>query len=103
MPTFQTVAKISNISPGEMKTVDLDGDEVAIANVGGTLYAFSNTCTHEGGPLGDGELEGETVTRPWHATVFSVRTGQVEEGVGETPVSTYEVRVDGDDLQLAKP
>ena len=85
-----------------MKVIDLDGQEVVIANVNGAFYAFSNTCTHEGGPLGEGELEGETVTCPWHFTKFNVKTGTVVEGVTDDPVPTYEVRLEGDEIKLRK-
>ncbi len=51
MAEYETVARASEVAPGEMKLVGVDGEEVVIANVGGEYFAFSNTCTHEGGPL----------------------------------------------------
>ena len=57
MAEFQTVAKASDVAAGEMKLVDVDGEELVIANVSGRYFAFSNTCTHEGGPLSDGRSE----------------------------------------------
>jgi len=53
--------------------------------------------------LGESELEGEIVTCPWHSTMFNVRTGEAMEGVTETPISTYEVRIEGDEIQVRKP
>ena len=104
MAEFRTVAKASDVAAGEMKLVDVDGVEVVIANVSGEYFAFSNTCTHEGGPLSDGELEGDIVTCPWHFTPFNVRTGEAQEGgVTDDPVPTYEVRLDGDDIRIRKP
>ena len=104
MAEFQTVAKASDIAAGEMKLVDVDGEEVVIANVDGEYFAFSNTCTHEGGPLVEGELDGDTVTCPWHSTPFNVRTGEaLEGGVTDDPVLVYEVRLEGDDIQIGKP
>ncbi len=103
MAQFQTVTKISDVVPGEMKLVEVDGEEVVIANVGGDYFAFSNECTHEGGPLADGELEGHVVTCPWHFTSFNVMTGKaMEGGVTDDPVATYEVRLEGDDIQIRK-
>ena len=103
MAEFQTVTKTSDIVPGEMKLVEVDGEEVVIANVGGDFFAFSNECTHEGGPLADGELEGHVVTCPWHFTPFNVMTGKaMEGGVTDDPVATYEVRLEGDDIQIRK-
>ena len=64
MGEFHTIAKASEVTPGEMMLVDDDGEEIVIANVAGEYFAFSDTCTHEGGPLSDGELEGHIVTCP---------------------------------------
>ena len=74
MAEFQTVTKTSDVPPGQMKVVNLGGEEIAIANVDGIYFAFGNFCPHEGGPLGEGELEGTAVTCPWHFTVFDVTT-----------------------------
>ena len=60
MAEFQTVAKVADVDAGEMKLVDVDGEEGDIANVSGEYFAVSNTCTHEGGTLADGELEGDS-------------------------------------------
>ena len=103
MAEFRTVAKVAEIPPGKMKVVVLDGEEVVIANVAGTYHAFGNICPHEGGPLGEGELAGHTVTCPWHFTVFDVRTGAALEGVTEAPVPTYEIQVAGNEVRARKP
>ena len=103
MAEFQTVAKASEIAPGEMKLIDLGGQEVVVANVDGDFFAFGNKCTHVGGPLAEGDLDGDTVICPWHATVFNVKSGKPLGGPGEDPVPTYEVRLLGDDIQVAKP
>jgi nitrite reductase/ring-hydroxylating ferredoxin subunit len=103
MTDFQTVAKTVEIAPGAMMLIDLDGVEVVIANVDGAFFAFGNTCTHVGGPLVEGDLKGETVTCPWHFTVFDVKSGQPLEGPGAAPVPTYVVRVEGDNIQVANP
>ncbi len=102
MAEFQTMAKASEIAPGEMKLVNVAGQDVVVANVEGAFFAFGNECTHVGGPLVDGELEGESVTCPWHATIFNVKTGQASEGPGTSSVPTYEVRLEGDEIQIAK-
>ena len=93
MSEFLTVTNTADLAPGEMKLVDLDGE----------YFAFNNTCPHIGGPLAEGELEGDIVTCPWHATPFNVRTGEAQEGgVTNIPVTTYEVRLEGDDIQIRK-
>lgn len=102
MAEFEAVAKASEIAPGTMKLVDLAGEKVVIANVDGAFFAFSNDCTHVGGPLVEGELKGDTVTCPWHATIFNFKTGEPLEGPGHDPIPTYQVRLEGDDIQIAK-
>ncbi len=101
MPDFKKVASGTEIQPGEMMIVEVDGEEVAIANVGGEFFAFSNTCTHRGGPLGEGILTGDVVECPFHAGQFNVRTGAVVGPPPSEPVQTYAVRVDGDDISVA--
>lgn len=100
MAEFITVASISELSVGSSKTVEVQGKVIALFNVGGKIYALDNTCLHQGGPLGEGRLEGEVVTCPWHMWEFNVRTG---EKVGEPSlrVATYPVQVDGDDIKVA--
>jgi nitrite reductase (NADH) small subunit len=97
---FIKVASISELSPGSSKTVEVNGKAIALFNVGGKIYALDNTCLHQGGPLGEGLLEGEVVTCPWHFWEFNVRTG---EKVGEPSlrVATYPVQVAGDNIKVA--
>ena len=61
MPDFQTVAQTSDLGPGQMKSVEFDGEEVIVVNVDGEYFACGNTCPHAGGPLVDGELSGDIV------------------------------------------
>ena len=63
---LERTANLSEIPVGSIKEVQVAGTPVALANVGGKLYAINNTCLHRGGPLGQGQLEGTVVTCPWH-------------------------------------
>jgi len=102
MADFITVAKTSEVEPGQLKHVELeDGTQICLANVGGTLYAIGGECTHMGGPLGEGELDGAIVTCPWHAGQFDVTTGAVVGPPPDDPEPKYDVRVEGDDVQVA--
>ncbi len=69
------VAETTDVNPGEGKVVEVDGKTLALFNVDGTYYAIDNTCLHRGGPLGEGELDGEIVTCPWHGWRYDVTTG----------------------------
>src|SRR5690349_13020773 len=77
MSEFVKVARTGDIAPGEGKTVESGGKRIAIFNVDGTLYAIDDTCTHRGGPLSEGVVEGTKVTCPWHGAVFDVTSGTV--------------------------
>jgi nitrite reductase/ring-hydroxylating ferredoxin subunit len=70
---------------------------IVVYNVGGSYFATDERCAHQGGPLGEGLLEGSVVTCPWHAWQFDVRTGQAIYDPGVC-VRTYPVRVEGDDI-----
>lgn len=96
-----TVARLSDIRPGQMHYVDIDGLPIALANVAGTIYAFGDSCRHEGGPLSSGVLVGDTVTCPWHGWTYSVRTGKsIVPPVG-LRVPVYPVRIEGDDVIIS--
>src|SRR5262249_61882334 len=77
MSRLVKVAETKEVAPGTGKVVDAEGRRIALFNVAGTFHAIDNTCTHRGGPLGEGGLAGEGVTCPWHGARFSVKTGDV--------------------------
>lgn len=101
MPDLERVASVSGVPPGEMIVVEVGGEEVAIANVAGEFCAFSNTCTHRGGPLSDGLLAGDIVECPFHGGQFNVRTGEAVSPPATEAVKTYPVQVAGDDIRVA--
>jgi nitrite reductase/ring-hydroxylating ferredoxin subunit len=73
---FVRVAKAADVPAGGIHQVDAGGKVIALANVGGTFHAIDGTCLHRGGPLGEGVLEGDVVTCPWHGWQFNVLTGK---------------------------
>ncbi len=64
------------VSPGNGMVVEVKDKCLAVFNVDGTFHVIDNMCLHRGGPLGEGDLEGETVTCPWHGWEYDVKTGQ---------------------------
>ena len=92
------MARVSQVASGTGTVVSAEGRAIAVFNVGGTFYALANECTHMGGPLGKGRLDGTTVTCPWHGSQFDVTSGEVKKGPARRPVATYPVRVEGDDV-----
>ncbi len=100
MAGFVKVAKTGDVALGSAKMVEAGGKKIAIFNVEGKYYAIDNTCTHRGGPLAEGALEGKEVTCPWHGAVFDVTTGEVLGPPAPKPVSRYDVRVSGKDIEV---
>lgn len=100
MADFVKVASTGDIPEGEGRCFEVNDQQVAVFNVDGTFYALDNVCPHQGGPLGEGELDGNMVTCPWHAWDFDVTTGENGEDPDEKQ-DTYEVKVDGDDVLVA--
>lgn len=105
--TFIKVAETSDVAPGQIKAVKVGEKEILIANVGGAYYAIGNRCTHRGGELAKGTLEGSVVTCPRHKSKFDVKTGKVISGpkvplihpkIKDEPV--YTVKVEGKDILL---
>ena len=101
--TFVTVAKVGEIPDGGMKTVRLGDQSLAIFHVGGGYHALEDVCTHDGGPLAEGLLEGFEIECPRHGARFDVRTGAVLSLPAMVPVPRYDVRVLGDEIQVAWP
>jgi nitrite reductase/ring-hydroxylating ferredoxin subunit len=100
MSEFVTVGSAADLSEGEMRAFEVGGRRVTVANVGGSLHAFDDTCTHRQCSLAEGDLEEATVTCPCHGSQFDVATGVVLNPPATEPVRTYPVRVEGDDLQV---
>jgi len=94
---FVRAVKTSDIPAGKIAEVQVNGTTVAIANVSGKFHAINGMCVHQGGPLGEGALEGAIVTCPWHMWQYDVTTGQVvpHGGLG---VDCYPVEVRGDEI-----
>ena len=101
MAAYVRVAKLSEVPPGTVKPVEANGVGIALCNVGGTVYALRDECTHEAFPLSAGELEGAVLTCPLHGAQFDVRTGRVRALPATVPVQTYPVRVEGEDIYVA--
>ena len=99
---FVKVAETKDIQPSNMRAVDLEGERVCIANVEGSYYAIGNVCTHLGGPLNEGTLEGYDVECPWHGSKFDVRTGEPTRPPARQAVPSYEVKVEGNNILVRR-
>jgi 3-phenylpropionate/trans-cinnamate dioxygenase ferredoxin subunit len=96
MGEFIPVARIADLSPGQMKWLAVNGERVLLANVDGMFYALRDVCGHQRAPLSRGKLEGHVVECPRHFAQFDVRTGKLVDGPRSADVPVFEVRIDGD-------
>jgi 3-phenylpropionate/trans-cinnamate dioxygenase ferredoxin subunit len=97
---FVTVAKVGEIPEGGVKVVRLDDREVAVFHLADGYYAMDDVCTHDGGPLAEGVIDGEVIECPRHGARFDIRTGAVRAMPATLPVPTYPVRVAGGEIQV---
>ena len=100
MGEFVKVASANEIAAGQAKLINIKGEEIALFNIEGVFFAVQNACTHEEGPLVEGDIEGHEVTCPWHGARFDVRTGEVLCPPAYEDVHRYNVRLIGTDIEL---
>ncbi len=100
MAGFVKVAKTEEIVPGQGKMIEVGGKKIALFNLQGSFHAIDDTCTHRGGPLSEGVLEGKQVTCPWHGATFDVTTGEVLGPPATQGVARYNVRVESSDIEV---
>jgi len=101
MAGFVTVGRAEGIVEGEATAFDVNGTEIAVARSGGTLYAFSDICTHRQCNLSlGGEIDGTSIQCECHGSMFDMSTGEVLEGPATDPIATYPVRDEGGELQI---
>lgn len=98
MTTWHRVAHAGDIPPERVAVFQLGDHDVAVCNVDGAFYAIDDVCTHDGGALDQGELEGAEIECPRHGARFDVRTGAVTQLPAFQPVETHAVRRDGEDI-----
>jgi nitrite reductase (NADH) small subunit len=91
-----------DVPPGEGRVVEAGGRTVALFNVDGSFYALDNVCSHRGGPLGEGELDGSVVTCPWHAWRWDVTSGANMNNPA-VKMACFPVSVDGEQVWVELP
>lgn len=99
---FRTVATTTELAPGQLMYVEYGDEPVCLINMNGEFFALSDICTHEEASLSDGEIVGDEVECPLHGGAFMIRTGQPASFPVVVAAETYQVRVVGDQIQLAK-
>lgn len=84
--------------PGDVREVIANGRALCVANKDGTICVLDGTCPHEGGPLGEGTIEGGRVVCPWHSIAFDLRTGEAD-GEPELKAQVFEAKVEDGELR----
>ncbi len=97
---FQKVATLDEVKPGRPIEVEINGEQVALCNLDGTIHAISGVCPHAGGPLGQGDLNDNVLTCPLHGWQFDVASGRCLR-IPAMKIKTYEVRMQGNDILVS--
>ena len=97
-----SVCAASELPAGDMRLVEVEGRKIGVFNCGGDLYAIEDRCSHDDGPLAEGEFDTEacTVECPRHGSLFDLTTGRPKTLPAFAPVETFEVTVEGDTIQV---
>lgn len=97
------MAEVGEIPPGLVKVAEIGDYRIAVCNVKGEFYAIDDVCTHDGGPLDQGELLDHLIECPRHGARFDVRTGRPVTLPAVIPVNTYKVIVEGQEVYVELP
>ena len=93
------IGKVSEIPPGKMQKVSVDGKDVLVTNVDGKFFAMDDTCTHAGASLSEGQIEGPTLTCGWHGAKFDCPSGKLEKFPAKiNDLQAYDVIIESEDL-----
>jgi 3-phenylpropionate/trans-cinnamate dioxygenase ferredoxin component len=100
MSDWVTVARAGELAPGEWRVVDVDDTQIAVFNLDGELHAIEDVCTHDGGQLTGGTVEGDRIVCPRHGARFCIRTGAALSAPAYDPIETFPVRVENGQIQV---
>ncbi|NLG73706.1 MAG: non-heme iron oxygenase ferredoxin subunit [Chloroflexi bacterium] len=100
---FIAVAPVEELPNGERLFVEIDNETIVVFNIGGEYFAIADVCSHDDGPLGDGELDGYVITCPRHGATFDVRTGKVLSLPAIVDIPAYPTRVQDGQIEVGLP
>lgn len=99
---FEKIARVSDIPEGQAKIFEVGEESVALCNADGKIYAVANLCSHDDGPLGEGELSGKEIECPRHGARFDIETGKALCLPAIEAIPTYKVEVRGDEVWVSQ-
>jgi len=100
MSDWITVAREGELAPGQWRRVDADGAQIVVFNLAGRYYAIEDVCTHDGGQLTGGTVEGEEIVCPRHGARFCIKTGAALTAPAYEPTASFPVRVENGEIQV---
>ena len=100
MQEFVKVARLSEFSGSKCKAVEVSGQRLLLVNTPAGVFAVEDACSHLGAPLSQGFATKDSITCEWHGASFDLRTGEALCAPAKDPISVYEVRVIGDDIEV---
>lgn len=100
MAEWVNVAKAEEFAPGERRSIEIDGVHIAVFNLQGDYYAIEDVCTHDGGILTGGRIEGDQIICPRHGARFCIKTGEALSAPAFAPTATLPVRIDRGFVQV---
>jgi 3-phenylpropionate/trans-cinnamate dioxygenase ferredoxin subunit len=100
---FIEIAPVAELPNGERLFVELEGRSLVIFNIAGQFFAIGDICSHDDGPVGEGDLEGYNIVCPRHGAEFDVRTGQAVQMPAVVDIPAYPVKVIDGMIQVGTP
>jgi 3-phenylpropionate/trans-cinnamate dioxygenase ferredoxin component len=98
--SFVKIASVDDVKAGTVKIYELAGKQIALCHAGDQFFAVEDVCTHDGGPLGEGELVDCQIECPRHGARFDIKTGQALTLPAVTPVPTYPLEIRGNEILI---
>lgn len=103
MAKMVKIGGVDDLRPGERMFVDFENATLAVFNVEGEYYCIEDVCTHDGGPVAEGPLDGFAIVCPRHGAMFDIRDGEVLAMPAVVPVPTYQVKVENGEIFVESP
>ena len=100
MPHWVRIAHIDNLLPGQRIISEIDGYFIAVFNVDDEFFCIEDVCTHDGGPVAEGELDGYAIECPRHGARFDIRTGKVLSFPAVVPVPSFPIKLENDEIYV---
>ncbi len=100
---YVTVAEVGELGNGERLIVDIDGEPIALFNIADHYYAIADVCSHDDGPVAEGELNEHEIACPRHGAKFDIRNGRVLTLPAIVDIPAYPVRIEGSEIQIGLP